>query len=167
MKFNKDKCRVLQLERNNTIEQYRLEDDLLESSCAERDLEVLVDDKLTMSQKCALFAKKANDILESFKNSVASRSREFFLPFYSALVRPYLEYCVWFRAPQFKKDEKLLQGVQRRATRIVRGLEHLSYEERLRELGFFSLKKRRLRADPINAYKYLKGVKRIGPGSFQ
>ncbi|KAE8625994.1 hypothetical protein XENTR_v10006473 [Xenopus tropicalis] len=109
----------------------------------EKDLGVFVDNKLSNSRQCHSVATKANKVLSCIKKGIDSRDENIILPLYRSLVRPHL-----------KKD---INELQRRATKLVKGMEDLSYEVRLSRLGLISLEKRRLRGDMITLYKYIRG----------
>ncbi|KAK4817100.1 hypothetical protein QYF61_027963 [Mycteria americana] len=159
MKFNKNKCRILHLGWSNTRHKYKLGEEWLESSPAARDV------GLNTSQQCALAAKRANRILGCTQHSIASRSKEGIIPLYSALVRPHLEYCVQFWAPQFKNYVKALECIQRRATKLVEGLEDMSCEEWLMILDLSSVEKRGLGGDLIALYSFLRSDRTHGNDS--
>ncbi|CAM4608465.1 unnamed protein product [Lepidochelys olivacea] len=110
LKFNKDKCRVLHLGQKNPS--YRLRTDWLSGSSAVKNLGITVDERLDMSQQCALVAKKANSILGCISRSITSRSREVIIPLYSALLRPHLEYCIqfWTLPPPLRKYVNKLES---------------------------------------------------------
>ncbi|RMC19240.1 hypothetical protein DUI87_03846 [Hirundo rustica rustica] len=147
MRINKTKCKVLhQVATQAGNEQ-------MESSPAQKDFRVLVEERLDMTEPWALTAQIAKRVLGCIQRSVGSTVRQGTLPLCSALLKFYLEHCIQLWGPQKRKDMK---RVQMKAIKTVRGMEHLSCEERLRELGLFSLEKRRLWDYLITAFQYLK-----------
>ncbi|KAK4830829.1 LOW QUALITY PROTEIN: hypothetical protein QYF61_013758 [Mycteria americana] len=122
MKFNKGKCKLLHLGKYNPMHQYMLGADQLESSSAEKDLGIMVDNKLTISHQRTLMAK-TNSILGCIRSTAR---RKVILPLYSALVRPYLEYCVQFcghstrtRENKNKRGGNLLEQIQQTGTESI------------------------------------------------
>jgi len=105
MKFNKVKFKVMYLGWGNLQYQHSLEKEWIESSPVEKDLGIPLDEKLDLSQQCALVAQKGNRVLGCIKRSVARRSREVIYP---TLVRPHLEYCIQLWSPQHERHGPVL-----------------------------------------------------------
>ena len=88
-------------------------------------------------------------MLGMIKRNFIDRSKETIIPLYKSLVRPHLEYCCQTWSPYYKNDIKLIEGVQRRATKLVAGMQEFNHNDRLKMLGLKQLEERRMRSDLI------------------
>jgi hypothetical protein len=161
MEFNYDKCVCMHIGKNNAQFQYSLGLSLLNSSDKEKDLGIIIDNCFKFSYQCAAAVKKANKLLGVIKRKVKNKGSEIILRLYKTLIRPNLEYCIPFWNPQLKKDTDLLEGVQRRALKMINGYHQLSYSNRLVKSNIPSLYKRRVRGDLIQLYKIFKGYAKM------
>src|SRR6218665_1667917 len=132
----------------------------------ERDLGVIMHSSAKPSRQCVEAAKRANRILGMIKRTIVSREQDVVLRLYKSLVRPHLEYCVQAWSPYLRQDIDTLERIQRRATKMIRGLGKFTYEEILMKCGLTNLEKRRTRGDLIEAYKIMTGKEAISAHKF-
>ncbi len=162
LKFNAGKCKVLHLGRNNPSFGYSMKQNdqrvTLGQTELEKDLGVNIDPQLNFSQHIESQVNKANKILGMIRRSYEFLDGETLKKLFIALVRPHLEFSNVAWSPKLLKDKRLIEAVQRRATKMIPALEDCSYEERLKILDMPSLMYRRARGDMIEVYKYTHGL---------
>ena len=162
LRFHPEKCTVLKIGRFPSSYDYRMkngnESTILKESKVERDLGVLVDSKLTFEDHISHVISRSNRLLGVIRRSFANMDTDTFKLLYIGLVRSVLEYGQAAWSPYRIGEQKRLESVQRRATKMVPSLKNLPYETRLRYLKLPSLAHRRKRGDMIDVYKYLHGL---------
>jgi ribonuclease P/MRP protein subunit RPP40 len=166
MLFNVDKCKVMHFGYNNSKSTYGMNGKDLEEISEERDLGVIVQQDLKWSKQCSKSVSTANRILGMIKRSFCYLSKDVLLKLYKSLVRPHLEYCVQAWRPYLKKDIELIEGVQRRATKLTKSLKDETYENRLKKLHLTTMETRRLRGDLIEVFKMFKGMDNLDVHKF-
>jgi len=149
MLFNVDKCKIMHIGYNNNKARYEMNGKYLEEVTEERDLGVIMQNDLKCSSQCIKAVNTANRVLGMIKRTFSVRDKDIILQLYKSLVRPHLEYSVQAWRPHFQKDIDLIEGVQRRATKLITSVKDKTYEERLRLLHLQSLETRRVRGDLI------------------
>ena len=170
LKFNLDKCFVMFLGKNNPNNVYRLSETVLKETKKEKDLGVLFNNKLNFNDAIAAFINKAKSTLFWFLRNTISREPDVMLRAFKCLVRPAIEYCCQAWSPKARHGNWStileLENVQRLFTRMVKGVEHLPYRERLNKLGLTTLLERRMRGDLIETFKILNNFNNYGSPFF-
>ena len=164
--FNSTKCRVMHIGRQNPGHAYMLDGEPMQVVREEKDLGILIDDELKFHKQTAASISKASQMLAVVRRSFANLDESTLPLLYRSLVRPFLEYgnAIW--GPFGKVDQKNLERVQRRATRMVNSVRHLEYPDRLRRLKIPSLYYRRRRGDMITVYQMLQGGMEVNHDMF-
>ncbi|KAI8504383.1 hypothetical protein Bbelb_175010 [Branchiostoma belcheri] len=170
MKFHPDKCKVMHLGRRNPTHEYTMtkEDGTLHTlkvTHEEKDLGVTIDSDLKFSTHVQIQVNKANRVLGAIRHTFKYLDKEAFLPLYKSLVRPHLEYATVIWCPRTKRDRDSVERVQRRATKLVESVSHLSYPQRLQALQLPTLHFRRQRTDVIQLYKITHGYDKLRVGN--
>jgi hypothetical protein len=164
--FNMSKSKILHYGRNNPENEYLIGETVIEKGVNEKDLGVLFDNTLKFTSHIAAITRKANSRLGMIKKNFANMRKEIILPLYKSLVRPILEYCSCVWNPALRYNILELEKVQRRATKLISNISHLSYEERLKSLRLDSLAIRRRRNDMLQVYRIIHGIDNINASDF-
>ena len=159
--FNANKCKVMHFGKSNPKHIYQLNGHELETTDSEKDLGVMVDNNLKFHVHTSFATKKANQILGVIKKTFKTRDAFTISTLYKSLVRPHLEYGNVIWGPHYAGDKKMIESVQRRATKMVSGLHETPYGERLKILNLPSLDYRRSRGDMIQCFKIMKDLVRM------
>jgi ribonuclease P/MRP protein subunit RPP40 len=166
MLFNLEKCKIMHFGYNNPKNTFLLGSQILDSVKEEKDLGVLITDDLKVSNQCVKVVKTANQVLGMIKRTFTFKTTDNLLQLYKSLVRPHLEYCMQVWCPYLRKDIDMIEGVQRKATRMILGYSEKSYEDRLKLCKLLTLEQRRHRGDMIEVFKLLNGFDDVKYNNF-
>ena len=160
LSFNIDKCVHMTIgnKKLDLARIYKINGENIKEVQLEKDQRIWLDNKLTFETHITKKANKANGMIAVIKKSFTKVTKKVFLNIYKCLIRPHLEFANLIWHPRLIKHQKILENVQRRATRLVSGMKNLSYYERLKELNLSSLEYRRKRGTMIEMYKICYGL---------
>ena len=156
--FNPSKCKVMHLGHQHPNRDYTMGATTLATTTSEKDLGVYVDTELTFEKHIETVVNQANRMLGLIRRSYTYLDSQSLLKLYTSLVRATLEYANAAWTPILRRDQILLENVQRRATKLIPELRDRDYEDRLRALKLPSLYYRRARGDMIEAYKFTHSI---------
>ena len=154
MSFIVEKCKVMLIGNHKDPKaNYFMQGCQLDECFEEKDLGVLISSDLKVGSQCKEALLKANRMIVVLKQTVINKTPAIMINFYKSLVRPHVEYCVSAWSPHYAKDKQLLERIQHRFTKLIPGIRHLPYADRLSKLNLWILEERRIRADLIEVFK--------------